>query len=144
MKFYYEAKHKIAYSDDYEFICFSDNKLAKKDCIVVDLGGELNVVTATIIKPIDELDALTRRVRLIEIIQHVDLTEHLQKKEAETKRQYLLEDMEELMREANLVERMRKCASHNPEMQALLANFDKLSKVGNSVDHSENLDDDLL
>lgn len=134
MKFYYQAKHLIPYEEDCVFLCTFECELKKDDCIVIDLGIDVGIVTAFIIRRIEELTALTSQEEIFEALEYVDLTAYRKAKQAEAQANILLRKMQDRMSNVKMIESIRKTSSLDPEMAELFATFQKLNKVTASTD----------
>lgn len=127
MKNYYQAKCSNAYTEEgYLFLCSSEQKLKKDDCVVVELDSEVSL--AYITKSIDELKALTSGNEVNTIIQFVDLSVYKQQREGRLQKAILIERLEGKLREVKLIETFKKYADKDSEMQALMEMFQDVNR----------------
>lgn len=143
MKFYYQAKHLIPYEEDCVFLCAFERELKKDDCIVIDLGIDVGIVTAFIVRRIEELSALTSQEEIYEALEYVDLSAYRKAKQAEMQSNILLRKMQERMSDVKMIESIRKTSALDPDMAELFATFQKLKKVTASAD-TDSLDTDYV
>ncbi len=130
MKYYYEATHHIPYEDeDYIFLCSSDREVQKGDYIVVHLKDGIGFAIAQIAKKVSEIDALTKRIKPVEVIQLADKAKaYEQKLDDLIKINSLRLDMDEMAKEVKAIENFRKLAAQNEKFRELFQAYEHLIK----------------
>lgn len=130
MKFYYEATYQCTYEDqEHTFLCAFGNELKKGDYIVVDLGSEFGISIAKISKRVNEIDALTQRIKPREIIQHANLVKDYEMRlENQIKLAHLRLELEEKAKDVKAKEQFRKLALQDPEFAEKFHVYEQLLK----------------
>ncbi len=124
-KFYYAAVYCDVYGDDErDLVVVHVGELKHGDIVVVELSKKF--VTATIVEPIDELDIIVRRISSLQVITKVEVKEYLKKKEAIVKRASIIEELEAKSKEVKLLENLKKIATNDEDMQAMLLQLNAL------------------
>ncbi len=131
MKFYYEATHHIPYEDEgLSFLCSSEIELKKGNYVIVFLHDDIGFTLAEIHHKVSEVEALTKKVRPIEIIQIADKIEAYKAKlDSQIKLNALRLDLEEKAKEVKAIESFRKLAMQNREFKDLFDVFEQLEKA---------------
>lgn len=131
MKFYYEAMHHIPYEDEgLSFLCSSEVELKKGNYVIVYLHDDIGFTLAQIQHKVSEIEALTRKVRPIEIIQIADKVEaYKEKLDSQIKLNAIRLDLEEKAKEVKAIESFRKLAMQSQEFKELFQVFEQLEKA---------------
>lgn len=130
MKFYYEAMYQCTYEDQERiFLCAFGSELKKGDYIVVDLGSDYGISIAKITKRVNEIDALTQRIKPREIIQHANLVKEYEVKlENQIKLAHMRLELEERAKDVKAKEQFRKLSLQDPEFAEHFRVFEQLMK----------------
>ena len=107
-----------------DVLIITDEKAEKNDLIVYDDGSPY---LATVIKPMDELTAITKHDGCwMEGIKVISMKDYLEKKAREIQKAKLIRRMKEEMEIAKLEETLRKHSEDTSEMSKLYAQYKSL------------------
>ena len=124
--FYYEVKSEQVTLSEQDSFIISECELNEFDVLVID--SESGFVTCRINRAVEEFEALTKKFKIRKYITKVNVEDYLKQKQLEEFGELILKNIESKVKEIQNIEKLRKY-SNNPEVQALLNEYDKLQEV---------------
>lgn len=119
---------EIEYEESGERLFKYDDDIEINDIVVIP-NYEGKPVTAKVTKMVDSFVALTSFNKIQSIIDYVDMKFYNEKQENEMKKSMILNKMQNIISDIQLMEKFKKYADKDEEMQELLEQYKAIEKI---------------